>query len=300
MKTKTLLLVSILLVVFSCKFESKTKVDLGNKNEIINNDSTKLIKIGVAAMLSPKEALPAYEEIVKYIGDKLNVKAEMLFTKDYAAMNELIKTKKVFAAFVCSGLYTKKHDEWGMELIVAPELHGKPAYYSYILANKKSNIYKLGDLKGKSFAFTDPESNTGTLVPTYELAKLGTTPDEFFSDYFFAGNHDKAIEAVAGNFADGAAVDHLIWEYMNSFDSTFTSKTRIIAQLGPFCIPPFVTYPEADIVLKQKIKTILLDMHKNPEGIVILSKLLIDKFVVIEDDCYNSIREMEEYISNLQ
>ena len=39
----------------------------------------------------------------------------------------------------------------------------------------------LEDLRGKGFAFTNPDSNTGKLVPTNLLASMGATPDRFFS-----------------------------------------------------------------------------------------------------------------------
>jgi len=258
--------------------------------------SGEVYEIGVAAMLSPEKALPYYEEIVKYIGEKLNVKTRMLFTKDYSVMNELVKTKKVLAAFVCSGPYVTEHDAWGMEIIAAPSLYGNTVYYSYIIANKASSINKFEDLKGKKFAFTDPKSNTGKLVPTYELAKLHTTPDAFFSDFIYTTSHDKSIEAVANNLVDGAAVDHLIWEYINKSDSTYTSKTKIIKKLGPFCTPPFVTYPDCNDTLKQNLRTILLNMHDDTKGKKILDQLHIDGFVVVEDNCYQSIRKMNQWI----
>lgn len=298
------LLLSLIIMVFffSCDYEKKTKINMDNTIRITSVDSlsNEVYEIGVATMLSPKKALPAYEEIVNYIGEKLNIRTKMLFTKDYSSMNELVKTKKVLAAFVCSGPYVSQHDDWGMEIIAAPTLYGNSVYYSYIIVNKESGVNKFEDLKGKRFAFTDPISNTGKLVPTYELAKLNTTPELFFSDIIYSGSHDKSIEAVASNLVDGAAVDHLIWEYINKSDSAYTSKTKIIKKLGPFCIPPFVTYPDCDSTLKQNMRAILLNMHNDPKGKKILDQLYIDEFVLVQDDCYQSIREMNEWIKKTE
>lgn len=298
MKSKIIIIFSLAVLLFSCESEDKIKVNLKNTSESIKLDSSKILKIGVAAMLSPREALPVYEEIIFYIGEKLHVKTEMVFTKDYTTMNELLRTKKVFAAFVCSGAYVIGHEDWNMELIVAPCLHGEQEYYSYIIVHKNSPFLKFEDLKGKRFAFTDPKSNTGRLVPVYELSRLGQTPETFFSSFFYTGSHDKSIDAVSANLADGASVDHLIWEYMQKTDSSSTSKTRIIEKYGPFCIPPVVMHPETDKDLKEKVKTILLEMDKNSKGKEILNKLLIDRFQPIEDKCYESIREMNKNISN--
>ena len=297
MKTKIVLGISFILLV-ACISEPKVKVNLSKTDDSMATDSLAVspYKIGVAAMLSPEEALPAYEEIVKYVGAKLDTDIEMLFTKDYAAMNKLTREKKVIAAFVCSGPYVQGHDSWGMQLIVAPSLHGHTSYYSYIIVNKNSRYNNLEDLKGKKFAFTDPKSNTGKLVPTYELLRSGKNPETFFSECIFTGSHDKSIEAVANNLVDGAAVDNLIWEYKNNIDPATTSKTRVIAKFGPFCSPPIVTYPECDERLKNNIKHTLLGMHKDPIGKEILKKILIDSFVVVNDDCYKSVRKMQNWI----
>lgn len=44
-------------------------------------------------------------------------------------------------------------------------------YHSIIIARKDSNIHTLGDLKGRSFAFTDPHSTSGYLYPNMALNK---------------------------------------------------------------------------------------------------------------------------------
>jgi phosphonate transport system substrate-binding protein len=282
----------------SCVREKRIKVDNTNAAEPVLADTTagRPLQIGVAAMLSPEYALPAYGELVDYIGRKLGKPTKMLFTKDYASMNEMIKSRKVIAAFVCSGPYVEGHDEWGMELIAAPSLYGSTSYYSYIIVNVSCQLKRFEDLEGRKFAFTDPQSNTGKLVPTYELSLRHKTPETFFSDFIYTGSHDKSIEAVAEGMVDGAAVDNLIWEYMNKTNPLYTSKTKVIAKLGPFCIPPFVTYPGLDPAVKKKLRSILLEMHNDPEGEKILNKLFIDRFVIVDDNCYKSIREMDKWL----
>lgn len=298
MKIKTLtVLAAVLIIIFipGCREKPSGKGELEKAKETAPAVE-ETIHIGVAAMLSPKETLHVYNEIVEYIGRGLRKKSTMIYTKNYAAMNNMIKDKEIDAAFVCSGPYVKGHDEWGMELIAAPQMYGETVYYSYIIVPVDSGIKSLKELRGKTFAFTDPLSNTGKLVPTYELAKINETPGSFFRAYIFSGTHDKSIKMVAGRIVDGAAVDHLIWEFMNAAKPAYTSKTKIIAKLGPFGIPPFVVHPDMDGETKTKIREILLNAHKDPEGRAILGKIFIDKFVVPEDRWYDSVRDMEKWV----
>jgi len=124
------------------------------------------------------------------------------------------------------------------------------------------------------------------------LSKMNETPDTFFKEYIFTGSHDNSIEAVSKKMVDGAAVDHLIWEYINKRTPEATSGTKIISKLGPYAIPPFVTHPDTEPALKQKLRSILLDMHNDEKGKKILAQIEIEKFVVIDDSAYASVREM--------
>jgi phosphonate transport system substrate-binding protein len=121
---------------------------------------------------------------------------------------------------------------------------------------------------------------------------MNETPETFFSGFIYTGSHDNSIDAVAKNLADGAAVDNLIWEYINKRNPEFTSGTKVIEKHGPYAIPPIVTNPGTDPALKQKLRSILLDMHNDEKGKNILNKIEIEKFVVLDDSSYNSVREM--------
>jgi len=71
-----------------------------------------------------------------------------------------------------------------MELLAVPVIHGELVYYSLLIVGRNTESASLGDLRGASFAFTDPLSNTGRLAPAYQLALLGTNADSFFSRRF--------------------------------------------------------------------------------------------------------------------
>lgn len=279
--------------------EKMKKISLEKKmEETAPKEET--IKIAVSAMISPKDTLTVYHDILNYIGQKMGKKVELVQRKTYAEVNALVENKEVIAAFVCSGPYVDGHEKFGMELLVAPQMYGETVYYSYIVVSKDSPIQNFGELKGKTFAFTDPNSNTGKLVPTYILAKMGQTPDSYFAKYIYTGSHDSSIEAVAKKIADGAAVDHLIYEYIKTSNPAFTENTKVIEKHGPFGIPPIVVHPGLDPQVKSQLKAVLLGMDKDPEGKKIINKIMIEKFVEIEDSAYDSVREMSAWENKIE
>ena len=54
--------------------------------------------------------------------------------------------------------------------------------------------------------------------------------------------------------------------------------------------------PGLDPAIKRSLKAVFLNAHKDEQGREILKGMMVDKFVVIDDSAYNSIREMTTWI----
>jgi len=254
------------------------------------------LKIAVAPVISPRATIQYYTDLFDYIGRRLSCRIETIQRKTYQEINDLLETGKVDVAFVCSGAYIEGHDKFGMELLVAPKPYGDPVYYSYVIVPKESKARSLRDLRGKVYAFTDPLSNSGRLVPTYLLARMGETPESFFKKYIYTHSHDNSIEAVALGIVDGASVDSLVWEYFNATDPRYTSRTKVIEVSPPYAIPPVVVRPDLDPGIKQRIREVFLTLHRDPWGKGILDKLRIERFILLPDKAYDSLREMRAFL----
>ncbi len=257
----------------------------------------KPLRIAVGGMITPREGFAYYRQFLDYIGEKLGRHVDFVDREDYAEINKMVKAGDVDVAFVCGGPYVDGHDQFGMQLLVAPVAYGRSVYYSYIIVPSDSPVESFNGLEGKSFAFTDPLSNTGTLVPMYMLAKMNETPDSFFEKYAYTNAHDKSIKAVAQKIVDGAAVDSLIWEYANRVNPEYTSRTKIIEKSPPYGIPPVVVRPGLDPKAARRLKEIFLNAHREKRGKAILNRMMIDKFIEIDDSAYDSIREMKRWLA---
>ncbi len=250
------------------------------------------LRIGMGAMVTPKEGYVYYLQLKRYLEEKLHQPVQLIDRDSYKKINALLRSGGIDAAFVCAGPYVEGHREFGLELLAMPLADGKPVYYSYIIVPRDSPVEELEGLRGKSFAFADPESNTGKIVPMYMLALMQETPASFFGNYVYTYGHDKSIKAVALQLVDGAAVDSLIWEYLNKTNPEYTAKTRIIRKSSPCGIPPVVARPGLAAATKQQLQDILLHMHEDEKGRHILQGMMLDRFVAGDDKNYDSIRTM--------
>lgn len=256
--------------------------------------SGKPLRIGMGAMITPREGYVYYQRLKEYIEKKLGQPVQLVDRGNYDEMNRLLEVGGVDVAFVCAGPYVEGKQKFGMQLLAMPLVKGKPVYYAYIIVPVDSPARRMEDLRGKDFAFTDPKSNSGKLAPTYMLALMGETPQHFFGKVEFTYGHDKSIRAVAEHLVDGAAVDSLIWESTAMKSPDITAKTRILLRSEPYGIPPVVVRPGLDPQQKKKVQEILLHASEDDEGREILRGMMIDRFVTGDDRNYDTIRLMND------
>ena len=299
------LITIMVMVVSGCGRESDAVVIDFSKTvavdrPISSEPESAQLKVAVAAIISPKETFAYYRQLLDYIGQKLGREIQFIQRKTYGEINELLAKGQIDMAFICSGPYVVGKEKHGFELLATPEVQNSHFYHSYLIVHKNSSFHKLTDLRDQVFAFTDPDSNSGKLVPTYWLSLMNERPETFFSKTIYTYSHDNAILAVAKGLVDGAAVDGLIWEYYHQKNPVFTSETRIIRKSEPYGIPPLVASKSLSFDLKTQIRQALFDMHQDPNGKKIISELMIDRFVNPRDDWYDSIRNINLKLASLE
>jgi phosphonate transport system substrate-binding protein len=287
----------LLISVLGCQAETEYKrVDFSVVLPVAHPQSKpgdqKVLRVAVAAMISPKETFIYYREMLDYLGRQSGHSVQLIQRKTYDEVNALFPKGEVDLAFICTGPYAASRDKYGFEALATPQVRGQPFYQSYLIVSKDSPHQKLEDLKGRVFAFTDPDSNTGAMVPRFWLAEAGETPESFFSRTIFTYSHDNSIMAVAKGMVDAAAVDGHQWEYFERFSPAHTSQTRVIRKSQPFGSPPLVASGRLKDDVRSKIRELMLSMHTDPEGKRILDNLLIDRFVAPREEWYQSAGAM--------
>ena len=247
-------------------------------------------------MITPVDAVKYYQSVIDYIGEQVHRPVQMVHRRTYDEMDSLLEQGEVQVAFICAAPYVKNREKFGVELLVAPSVNGKPIYHSYIIVHKDSSLKSFADLKGKVFAFTDPKSNTGKLYPSYLLRTMNSAPDKYFKRHMYSYSHNKSIELVAKHVVDGAAVESLVYEYMIKTGSPYARQTRIIKRSPPYGTPPIVVTKDVNPALRDRIRDAFLNMNKNEKGKAILDAMMIDGFVQIADTAYDPIRKMERAV----
>jgi phosphonate transport system substrate-binding protein len=296
-------LMAILLILTACSSAPATQaagyVNLTNLQPLPTpaNSEIKPLRVAIAAVFSPQGSAESYAPLLDYLSAKLGRPVERVQRRTYAEVNDLLRTGDVDLAFVCTSSYLLGKEQFGLELLVAPQVNGTATYHANIIVPSKSPAQKLSDLEGKVFAFTDPTSFSGRIYPTYLLAQIGVTPETFFGKTFFTYSHDKAIYAVADGQADGASVDSLVYDFALKRDPSLAGKVRLIHVSPAFGIPPVVVSPSIRPQLRAELTDLLLGMNLDTAGHAALAALDYDGFVLVKDEDYQSAKEVESNVN---
>jgi phosphonate transport system substrate-binding protein len=226
------------------------------------------------------------------LSQKLERPVERIQRRTYREINDLLRRGEVDLAFVCTSSYLIGKDQFGLELLVAPQVDGQTTYRAKMLVRAASPYDQLEDLRGQVFAFTDPTSFTGRAYPVYLLQQMGETPQTFFSRTFFTYSHDVAIRAVVDGLADGASVDSLVLDFALKREPQLASQIRVIHTSEAFGMPPVVVSPNLRPPLKAELRDLLLNMHLDAQGQAALAALGYERFVLVSDDDYQSARDI--------
>ncbi len=256
------------------------------------------LRVAIAAVISPQGTAEGYAPLLQYLSDKLNRPVERIQRRTYTEINELLRTGEVDLAFVCTSSYLIGRDQFGLELLVAPQVNNKVTYQAKVLVRADSPYYELEHLRGRVFAFTDPTSFTGRIYPTYLLQQMGETPQTFFGRTFFTYSHDDAIRAVVDGLADGASVDGVVLDFALKREPELASKIRVIHISDEFGMPPVVVSPNLRPQLKAELADVLLNMHLDGQGELALEALGYDRFVRVADEDYQSARAVMSQVSS--
>lgn len=261
-------------------------------------DPSGSLRIAVSPTLSQNDTIKAFREISLYLGGKLGRSVVLLEKKSYTEINVLLANGGADLAFMANGAYNAYAQMDEIEPLVMQVRFGVPYYYSYIIVPKDSPAEKLEDLRGKTFAFTDPLSFSGYLVPVYMLKQIGEKPENLFSNYIFTYGHQKALQAVANKVVDGASIgSHVYCESVEKKDG-LADQVKIIGVSEKSGTGPVVVRKSLGAENIQILKEAFLHMHEESGLADAMATVLVDYYVEPDISLYEFPRKIIEELSD--
>lgn len=278
------------------KPDPQQHVTLSNLQPLDNpsKSAQESLRVALAVGLSPSQSIARYQVLTQYISEKINRPVELVQRKSYKEVDALIQEGKVDIAFVCSSSYVIGHEEFGERLVAVPITNGSPYYQSVIIADSDSGISNWTQLKGRSFAFVDPQSTSGSLYALSKVKEQGGL--NFFKSYIYTYGHGNSIAAVKDRLVEAAAVDNYTLSAALAKSPQLKNSIRIIDTSPDYANNPVVASPRLDEQSFLAIQNALLTMHQDVDGQEALKVAGYDHFDLLEDSFYDSVRALVKLI----
>ncbi len=235
-----------------------------------------------------------YEAIAIAVGAELGMSVELVVEADYENCANDVND----VCFVCSLPYVMfQRDGISPSIpVAAPVLSGKrysglPIYFSDVIVRIESKITEFAQLRGKSWAYNEPMSQSGYGITRFHLVEIGET-NGFFGEITEAGFHEEAIRMVADGRIDGSAIDSQVLAIEFRDHPALRDELMVIASLGPSTIQPVTVTKRFDLEKRLRIQEVLLHLHENASTRELMSYGMTDRFVAVDDHSYDDIRMM--------
>jgi phosphonate transport system substrate-binding protein len=248
------------------------------------------LRFSVAAIESPRDTFAAYSRLFERLGNRLGMEIEFVQRRTYREVNDLLAAGRLDVALVCTGGYMdlRRRAPGAAELLAVPVVGGETTYESLVVVPAASPVTRVAELEGGRFAFTDELSFTGRAYVHRHLRDLGLDPDRFFGSVTYTHGHDRSVAAVARRIVDGASVHSHVFANMLARDPQLANRVRVIHRSPPFGIEPVVVSTRLDPEERQRLRRVLIDLSRDPEGAAALATLRIEGFVEPSPGLYDS------------
>lgn len=242
--------------------------------------------LGVHPYLPPKDLIKRFEPLASYLGKAIGRPVEVRIGRNYDDHIEAIGKERIDIAFMGPVSYIKLVEHHGKKPILARlETNGLPTFRGAIVTRRESPLKNLAELKGKRFAFGDPDSTMSHLVPEHMLLMAGVRRKDLAEYRFLGGHHNVVLAVLAGDFDAGAVKDEVFQEYA-------AKGLRALADSPAFSDHVFVTRATLPADTVQTLRAALLRLKALPEGAAIMQSIKKDMTALIPaaDNDYDNLR----------
>lgn len=258
------------------------------------------IKIYFTPSVDAKRITTNAKELVDFLEKKTGYYYRTAVPASFVAVVEAFGTKKVDIASINTFSYLMANAKYGAQakLRIVRD-GGETSYKGQIITRFDSGIDSLSDINGRSFAYVDPSSTSGYILPKAMFDSLGIKPGETV----FAMRHDNVVTMVyQGQVAAGATYyappdpeGHILDARMR-VEKQFPDveqKVKIIGFTQEIPNDPWVFRKGLDKEMTNKIVKALVEYVNTPQGKKAMYDIYdIKGLIPTKDSDYNALRDL--------
>ncbi len=200
------------------------------------------LQVGLIPNENPEEVEAQYQPLEDYLKKELGREVQLSVPTTYNAVVEAMVSGELDLAYFGGLTYVQARQRADVHPLfteVNPRT-GTTKYRSVIIVPADSDIKKVEDLEGETFAFGSVSSTSGSLYPSIMLDQAGIDYRTDLEEVIYTGGHDTTAQAVAnGQVAAGGLEDRILYDLQEE-GIIEKGKVRVIEESDPIEGYPWV------------------------------------------------------------
>jgi len=228
-----------------------------------SDSNTRVLKVGLIPNQAPDKIKAQYEPFRAYLAKRLDMEVELFVATDYSGVVEAMANDKLDMAYFGGLTYVQARKKADIYPIVTEidRYTNTTKYSSLIIVPADSPVKTVSELKGKTFAFGDVSSTSGSLYPRIMLDRAGIKVPGDLKNVVYTGSHDATALAVQNKTVDAGGVEGRILKKLISKGIVDESKIRVLSESDPIEGYPWVVRAKLDKDLVDRIAKAFLEIN---------------------------------------
>lgn len=250
--------------------------------------------IGVIPVQTEGAMDTAMKKLQDVLSKELDREVAVEVYPDYNGVVEAMNYEKIDMAYLGPLTYVIAESSSNAKAIITQLIDGKPYYHAYIITHKDNPWNTLdemlADSKEVNFAFGDPNSTSGSLIPSIELQNRDvykSEDDNEFASVRFTGSHDATALAIQNKQVDAGAIDSAIYDQLVESGKIEGDQFKTIWKSEELFQYPWAVLESTDDATVKKLQDTFLAIE-DPE---ILDAFGASGFTEASNEDYESIKQ---------
>lgn len=251
-------------------------------------ENNNTLKLAVHPYLAASTIVEKFSPFAEYLSKELGRPVIIVVAKDYATHIDWIGQGAVDFAYMGPASYVILTEGYGLRPTLAVlELNGKTTFQGIIIKSSANPIKEISELRGKRFAFGDPNSTMSHMVPRYMLYKAGIDVTDLSGHEFLKNHENVAMAVLSGEFDAGCIKPETYEKYKGKGVSILAYTPEISEHL-------FVARSGLDDETVNALRVAMTSLAKSPDGPKVLQSLQfgVTGLDMVKDSDYDNLREI--------
>lgn len=246
-----------------------------------------LYHLAVHPLHNPAKLVAAYQPLVDHLNGRLRGgRLQLEASRDYASFER--KYRDQADEFLLPNPWqTLEAMQSGYHVIA---MAGDPGdFRGLLLVRRDSGLERPGDLKGKTVSYPSATALAACIMPQDFLHRKGLDVDADLRNRY-VGSQESAIMNTYLGLSQAGATWPPPWRSFQKEHPKEASALRVLCETEPLVNNSLMARDDVPQALQEQVRSLVVDMHRSPEGRAILAGMETARFLEATDADYEVVR----------